>query len=43
MRLVGLQGGAINGGAIEGCGHFLRKECPNELATAIVARWRRTR
>jgi pimeloyl-ACP methyl ester carboxylesterase len=38
-----VQGGAIKGSAIEGCGHFLPSECPDELAAAILAFWRETR
>lgn len=35
-------GDAVKGGAIEGCGHFLPEECPDELAAAILAFWRET-
>jgi pimeloyl-ACP methyl ester carboxylesterase len=37
-----VKGGAIMGGATEGCGHFLPEECPDELADAILAFWRET-
>ena len=37
-------GDHVEGGAIgEGCGHFLPEECPDELAAAILAFWRKTR
>jgi pimeloyl-ACP methyl ester carboxylesterase len=35
-----VQGGAIKGDAIEGCGRFLPAECPDELAAAILDFWR---
>jgi pimeloyl-ACP methyl ester carboxylesterase len=38
-----VKGGAIKGDAIEGCGHFLPSECPDELVAAILTFWRETR
>jgi pimeloyl-ACP methyl ester carboxylesterase len=40
---VAALGDHVKGGAIEGCGHFLPEECPDELADAILAFWRETR
>jgi pimeloyl-ACP methyl ester carboxylesterase len=39
---VATVGDHVRGGAINGCGHFLPEECPDELTDAILAFWRET-